>query len=170
MDVLLAILAVIFTLIGLLGCIVPILPGPVLSYIGFLCCYFCSFDQISTNSVWVYLALTAAVTIADFILPAYLTKLAGGSKAGERGATAGLIVGMLLGSVVGAIIGPFIGAVVGEIIKDSSDIQRAFKVGIGSFLSFIVGTGFKLILCIILLVKVFSEVFPALANWFSNIF
>lgn len=170
MDILLSILAVIFTLIGAVGCIVPILPGPVLAYIGYLCCYFCSYDQISTNSVWVYLVLTAAVTIIDFILPAYLTKLSGGSKAGERGATAGLIAGMLLGNLVGAIIGPFIGAVMGELIKDNSDVGRAVKVGFGSFLSFIVGTGIKLILCIMLIIRVFSQVFPALADWFSNIF
>lgn len=170
MDVLLSILALLFVVVGIIGCIVPILPGVALAYIGYLCCYFCSFSHISTTSVWVYLALTVVVSIADYILPAYMTKLSGGSKAGERGATAGLIVGMLLGSVVGAIIGPFIGAVAGELIANPSDKSRALRSGAGSFVSFLVGTGLKVILSIMMLFAVCGELFPVIGNWFSNIF
>ena len=170
MDILLSILALLLIVVGILGCIVPILPGVALAYVGYLCCYFCSFSQITTAAVWVYLALTVAVSVADYILPAYMTKLSGGSKAGERGATAGLIAGMLLGSVVGAIIGPFIGAVVGEIIADPTDKRRAFKVGAGSFLSFLVGTGLKVILSFVMLLAVFRDILPVVKDWFVNLF
>ena len=170
MDVILSILAVVLLLVGIVGCVLPIIPGQVLAYCGLLCCYFCSYSDITTSYLWIYLALTAIVTVADFVLPAYMTKLSGGSRAGSVGATVGLVVGMLLGSVVGAIVGPFIGAVVGELVHDSSSTERAIKVGFGSFISFLVGTGLKLIIAIILTVKVFGQVFPALANWFSNIF
>ncbi|MBQ9137936.1 MAG: DUF456 domain-containing protein [Alistipes sp.] len=170
MDVLLSILAILFILIGIVGCVLPILPGQFLAYVGFVCCYFCSYAQIPTRLLWIYLALIVVVSILDFILPAYFTKLSGGSKAGERGATAGLIVGMLLGSIVGAIVGPFFGAIAGELLKDSSDVGRAVKSGFGSFLSFIVGTGMKLFLSMLMLFKVCGEVFPAIGNWFSNIF
>ena len=88
MDVILSILAILLIVIGIVGCIVPILPGVALAYAGYLCCYFCSFSQISTTAVWVYLLLTIVVSIADYILPVYMTKVAGGSKAGERGALA----------------------------------------------------------------------------------
>ena len=170
MDLLLSILAILFVIVGVVGCIVPILPGVALAYVGYLCCYFCSFSQITTAAVWVYLTLTVAVSIADYLLPAYMTKLSGGSKAGERGATAGLIAGMLFGGVVGAIIGPFLGAVVGEIIANPADKNRAFKVGLGSFLSFIVGTGLKLILSVVMLVAVFADIVPAFKDWFVNLF
>ena len=170
MDILLSILALLFIVVGIIGCIVPVLPGVALAYVGYLCCYFCSFSAISTTAVWVYLALTVAVSVADYILPAYMTKLSGGSKAGERGATAGLIAGMLLGSVVGAIIGPFIGAVVGEIIADPTDKRRAFKVGAGSFLSFLVGTGLKVILSFVMLLAVFRDILPVVRDWFTNLF
>lgn len=170
MDILLSILAILFIIVGIIGCIVPILPGVMLAYAGLVCSYFCSFSQISASSMWIYLALTIIVSILDYILPAYMTKLSGGSKAGQRGATAGLIVGMLMGSIVGAIIGPFIGAVVGELIADSSNKNRAIKVGLGSFLSFIVGTGFKIILSFAMLLKVFHDIFPALHNWITNLF
>lgn len=170
MDILLSILAILFIVVGIIGCIVPVLPGVALAFVGYLCCYFCSFAQISTSAVWIYLALTVAVSILDYILPAYMTKISGGSKAGQRGATAGLIVGMLLGSIVGAIIGPFVGAVVGELINDSKDSSRAIRVGIGSFFSFIVGTGLKVILSFAMLLAVFKTIFPALKDWFVNLF
>ena len=170
MDILLSILAVLLVIVGIVGCVVPVLPGQFLAYGAMVCCYFCSFSQIPTRAVWIYLVLAVVVTVLDFILPAYFTKLSGGSKAGERGATVGLVVGMLLGSIVGAIVGPFIGAVAGELIADRSDFGRAIKSGLGSFLSFLVGTGFKIIFCFAVLLKVFGQIFPALGNWISNLF
>ena len=170
MNIILSILAILLIVVGIVGCIVPILPGVALAYVGYLCCYFCSFSQISTTSVWVYLVLTIVVSIADYILPIYMTKVAGGSKAGERGALAGLIVGMLLGSIVGAIFGPFFGAIIGELIADPSDTKRAFKSGAASFLSFLLGTGIKLILCIAMLWGVLAQIFPAVKDWFVNLF
>ena len=170
MDVFLSISAFLLVIVGIIGCIVPAVPGQFFSYGALLCCYFCSYSDISSSTIWIFLVLTIVVTVLDFLLPAYFAKLFGGSKAGERGATAGLIVGMLLGNVIGAIIGPFIGAIVGELIKDSSDVGRAVKVGVGSFLSFLVGTGFKVILSLVILIKIVTVVFPAIGDWFSNIF
>ena len=170
MDFLLSILAILLIVVGIVGCIVPVLPGVALAYVGYLCCYFCSFSQISTKAVWIYLVLTVVVSVADYVLPMYATKIAGGSKAGERGARAGLIVGMLLGSVVGAIFGPLFGAVLGELIADPSDTRRAFKSGAGSFISFLLGTGVKIILSFAMLFAVFGEIFPVVKDWFVNLF
>ncbi len=170
MDILLSILALLFVVIGIIGCIVPILPGVVLAYAGLLCCFFCSFSDISTVSVFVWLALTLAVSAADYFLPAYMSKWAGGTKAGMRGATAGMLVGFLLGNVVGAIIGPFIGAVAGELLHDGKDTAKALKVGFGSFLSFLVGTGLKLAVSIGLLVRIWSDIWPVVKEWAASIF
>ncbi len=170
MDILLAILAILFIIVGIIGCIVPILPGVVLAFAGLLCSYFCSFSHIATSTIWIYLALTVVVSLIDYVLPAYMTKLSGGSKAGQRGATAGLVIGMLMGSIVGAIIGPFIGAVIGEVVNDGTNTARAIKVGIGSFFSFIVGMGLKVILSFAMLLKVVHDIFPAMRDWFMGLF
>ena len=45
---------------------------------------------------------------------------------------------------MGIILGPFAGAVLGELLNDRSDVPKAFLVGFGSFLAFVVGTGVKL--------------------------
>ncbi len=170
MDILLSIFAVALVIVGIIGCIVPILPGVVLAAAGLVCSYFCSFSQITTSALWIYLALTVLVSIADYVLPAYMTKLSGGSRAGQRGATVGLVIGMLMGSVVGAIVGPFVGAIIGEMIHDDSDGKRAIKVGIGSFFSFLVGTGLKLILSFAMLLQIVGDIFPVVRDWFMGLF
>ena len=70
MDIILSILAVVLLLVGIVGCVLPIIPGQVLAYCGLLCCYFCSYSEITTSYLWLFLALTAIVTVADFVLPA----------------------------------------------------------------------------------------------------
>ena len=93
MDTTLAILAFLFALIGIAGCIVPALPGVILSYAGLVCAYFCSYSQISTAALLIWLAVTLFVSVADYFLPAYMTRRFGGSRAGAIGATIGTVVG-----------------------------------------------------------------------------
>ena len=158
MDTLLSILAIIFGVVGTVGCIVPILPGVALAYIGYLCLYFCSYSEMSVAWLVVFGVLTLIVSVLDYILPSYMTKKFGGSKAGERGAMAGALGGFFFGPI-GIVVGPFIGAMLGELIYDGSDRQRAFKSGLGSFLSFFVGTGIKLVLSLWLTIEIFVDVF-----------
>ena len=157
MDTLLSILAVIFGVVGCVGCIVPVLPGVALAYAGYVCLYFCSYAEISVAWLVVFGVLTAIVSILDYILPSYMTKKFGGSKAGERGAMAGVLAGFIFGPV-GIIVGPFVGALLGELINDSSDRKRAVRSGWGSFLSFFVGTGIKLAVSLWLTIEIFVDV------------
>ena len=129
-----------------------------MAYVGYLCLYFCSYSDISVAWLVVFGVLTLIVSVLDYLLPSYMTKKFGGSKAGERGAMAGVIGGFLLGPV-GVVVGPFVGAVVAELINDGSDRQRAFKSGLGSFLSFFVGTGIKLVVAMWLTIEIFIDVF-----------
>ncbi len=158
MDTLLSILAVLFGVVGCVGCIVPVLPGVALAYAGYLCLYFCSYSEISVAWLVVFGVLTLIVSVLDYLLPSYMTKKFGGSKAGERGAMAGVLGGFLFGPI-GIIVGPFVGAVLGELIFDNSDKQRALRSGFGSFLSFFVGTGIKLALSLWLTVEICINVF-----------
>ena len=157
MDALLSVLAVIFGIVGCVGCIVPVLPGVALAYAGYVCLYFCSYADISVAWLVVFGVLTLIVSVLDYILPSYMTKKFGGSKAGERGAMAGVLGGFIFGPI-GIIVGPFIGAMLGELIYDGSDKQRAFRSGLGSFLSFFVGTGIKLAVSLWLTIEIFVDV------------
>lgn len=85
----------------------------------------------------------------DYILPAYFSKMFGASKAGMTGATVGVFAGMFMGPI-GIIAGPFIGAVLGEMLNQKRTMDEAIKVGFGSFISFIVGTGVKIIVAMMI--------------------
>ena len=95
--------------------------------------------------MWLWGIISVIVITLDYILPAYFSKLFGGSKAGITGATVGIFVGMFTCGPLGIIFGPFVGAVVGEMLSQKRPLGEAIVVGLGSLLSFFVGTGMKLI-------------------------
>ena len=142
MDYVLLALAIALMIIGIAGCLLPVLPGPPLSFLGIVVLHFTRFADISKNLFIILGAIAIIVTIIDYVVPIWGTRHFGGSKYGMRGATVGLIIGLFLGPP-GIIIGPFIGAVVGELIfKD--DLKYAIKAGFGSLLGFLTGVGLKL--------------------------
>ena len=148
MDTFLSIIALLCGIIGVIGSVLPILPGVALSYIGLVCAYFTSASTITTPMLWVWGIVTVAVCVMDYILPAYFSKMFGASKAGMTGATLGVFAGIFLGPI-GIVFGPFAGAVLGEMLNQNRTLGEAIKVGFGSFLSFLVGTGIKLIVATI---------------------
>ena len=148
MEIFLSIIALLCGIIGIIGSIMPILPGVALSYIGMLCAYFTSASTITTPMLWVWGIVTVAVCVMDYVLPAYFSKMFGASKAGMTGATLGVFAGIFLGPI-GIVFGPFAGAVLGEMLNQNRTLGEAIKVGFGSFLSFLVGTGIKLIVATI---------------------
>lgn len=141
-DYLLLIFGIILIILGIIGCLVPVLPGPPFSFLGILLLNFSRFADFTTSALITLGAIAVFVTILDFIVPMWGTKKFGGSKYGVRGATVGLIVGLFLGPL-GIIFGAFIGAFAGEMIfKD--DINYAIKASMGSLLGFLTGIGLKL--------------------------
>jgi uncharacterized protein YqgC (DUF456 family) len=141
-DYLLLILGIVLIILGIIGCLVPVLPGPPFSFLGIIFLNFSRFGDFTTAALITLGSIAVAVTILDFIVPVWGTKKFGGSKYGTRGATVGVIIGLFLGPL-GIIFGAFIGAFAGEMIfKD--DINYAIKAGMGSLLGFLTGIGLKL--------------------------
>ena len=64
MDIALSVAAFLLSIVGIVGCIVPALPGVVLSYAGLLCAYFTSYSSMSPAAIWLWLAITVAVSVA----------------------------------------------------------------------------------------------------------
>ena len=159
MDIFLAVLGTICIVVGVLGSLLPILPGPPISYAGILLLHFSRFAQYGTRFLILFGALTAIVAVLDYVVPIWGTKKFGGSKYGTWGATIGVLIGLFFGPF-GIIIGPFLGAVLGEIIYGKKT-NEAFRAGFGSFIGFVTGTLMKLMLSIVLAFYFFKELIAA---------
>ncbi|MBE6223618.1 MAG: DUF456 domain-containing protein [Bacteroidales bacterium] len=138
--------AIIMALTGILGCIIPAIPGPPLTYASFLLLYlFNNPDHaIGGKFLIIWLAIVAAVTILDFVVQPYFTKITGGSKLAVRYSIAGMVAGMVFFPPFGIIAGSFIGAFIAEFVVNEKPLQSSLLAAFGAFLGFIMGTGLKL--------------------------
>jgi uncharacterized protein YqgC (DUF456 family) len=143
LDYILLVLAIIFIIVGLLGCILPVIPGPPLSFIGLLILQFTKFGDFSFTFLFIMGLVALTVTIIDYIVPVWGTKKFGGSKAGIMGATIGLVLGIFFFPPVGIILGPLAGAIIAESIK-GKEFKKSFIAGLGSLFGFLIGIGIKL--------------------------
>ncbi len=160
-DYILLALSIFLILIGIIGCILPVIPGPPLSYLGIITVHFTKFADFSSKTLIVLGIVALIVTVLDYIVPVWGTKKFGGSKAGVIGSTIGLIVGIVILPMLGIVIGPFgligilagpfFGALIGEFIH-GQESEKALVAAIGSFIGFLAGTFMKLVTSIIITV------------------
>lgn len=143
MDIPFIIIGLLFSIFGLLGCLLPVIPGPPLSYIGLLLLHWAPGYEFSPRFLIIMGVVTVVVTILDNFLPALSAKKAGGSKRAVWGAVIGLAVGMFAFPPIGLIVGPFIGAVIGE-LSTGKDSNEAIKSGFSTFIGFLGGIVIKL--------------------------
>lgn len=149
-STILIVLAIILAVIGIIGSVVPGLPGPPLSWAGLLLAFLShkmGGADMTLTSVLIWLAVTVIVSILDYTVPAKFTKLAGGSKAGSRGALIGMLIGIFL-TPIGMIPCSLAGAFLAEMFQENKSAGEAFKAALGTFAGFLVGTGMKLIVSV----------------------
>ncbi|MBO7111158.1 MAG: DUF456 domain-containing protein [Bacteroidaceae bacterium] len=149
-STILIVLAIILAVIGIIGSVVPGLPGPPLSWVGLLLAFLShkmGGADMTLTSVLIWLAVTVIVSILDYTVPAKFTKLAGGSKAGSRGALIGMLIGIFL-TPIGMIPCSLAGAFLAEMFQENKSAGEAFKAALGTFAGFLVGTGMKLIVSV----------------------
>ena len=150
MDVFLIITSLFLFLLGVLGSFLPVLPGPITSWFGFLLLYFSDLILISKKLLIITLVIALFIWILDYFIPAIGAKKFGGSKYGMIGTTLGLIVGLISPIPGGVFIGPFFGALIGELLKKNNS-KIALRAAFGSFLGFLASTFLKFIVSIIYL-------------------
>lgn len=157
MSIALTIIAIILLITGIVGCIVPALPGVPLSYVALWMIRFTDKgDEISNRILIIWGIVTILVTVLDYVIPVWGTKRFGGSKWGVWGSTIGLIAGLFLGPW-GVILGPFVGAVVFELLGGKPS-REAIRAGWGSFIGLLSGTIIKLICCGLMAIQCFQSI------------
>ena len=153
METLVIILAIVAGIIGIAGSILPGLPGTPVSWVGLLLLYFWGPEEMAVKTLIIWGVVVAIVSVIDYVVPMYFTKVTGGSKYAERGAIVGLIAGIIL-TPVGMILGSFLGAFLFELYYTRKGSGQALKAAIGSFLGFITGTGLKTIVAVLILWRI----------------
>lgn len=148
MDIFWLIVAIVLMIAGIAGSLLPVLPGPPLSYAALWVMQLRSEPPFSTKLLLIFLGVTIIVTLLDYWIPVYGTKRFGGTRYGVWGCTIGLIAGLFF-PPWGIVLGPFAGALVGE-LAGNANANHAFRAAMGSFLGFLFGTLLKLVSCLIM--------------------
>lgn len=158
MDIALFILSGLLMFLGLLGAILPVLPGPPLSYLGLLILQLTEPTPFTTKFMIIWAVITVTVTAMDFLIPALGAKKYGATRYGILGTMIGLIAGLFFFPPLGIIIGPVVGALVGEYLF-SRNHRQAGRAAFGSFMGFMVSMLLKLSASAIMLFYFFVEIF-----------
>ncbi len=156
MEVVLLVLAFICLVVGIIGCIVPGLPGTPIAYAGLWIAQATERVDFSWQMLLVWGIVTVVVSVLDYVVPAWGTKQFGGTRYGVWGSTIGVFVGLFAGPW-GVILGPLVGAVVGELLGGKAAAE-AIRAGWGSFIGLLFGTILKLICCGLMTVALIQAV------------
>lgn len=146
MDILLIILGCICLIIGLVGCIVPMLPGPPIAYGALILLHLTDKVEFTLKQLIIWAVVVVVVQVIDYFIPTIGTKKLGGTRWGIWGCLLGTLIGMFIFPPWGVILGPFLGAVVGELLG-GKETEEALKAGLGAFVGFMAGTILKFIVC-----------------------
>jgi hypothetical protein len=151
-------LAAVLVIAGLVGTILPVLPGALLVFGGL---FFAAMADGFARVGWVALTIIGALAllswVADFVASLLGAKRVGASPLALLGATLGGIAGIFFG-IPGMILGPFIGAVAGELLARGG-LAQAGKVGFGTWLGLVVAAVLKVVLAFMMIATFFIAYF-----------
>jgi hypothetical protein len=149
-TVLLWVLGVVLVVVGLVGVVVPALPGTVLVFAGLLLAAWAdNFTRVGVWTLAVIGVIGAASYGVDFVAAALGAKHRGASRRAMAGAALGTVFGLFLG-LPGVIVGPFVGAVLGELTLNPG-LTRAGRVGVAAWIGFAIGMAVKVALVFVMI-------------------
>ncbi|MGP4062373.1 DUF456 domain-containing protein [Halobacillus litoralis] len=158
MEILIWVIIIACFIASFASVIFPIIPAPLVLWIGFLAYFF--FIDGSELSIFFWIGailLTVLLIVSDIIANSYFVKRYGGSKWGERAAAIGVIVGSFIIPPFGILVIPFVLVIIVELVQKRAS-EDAFKAAIGSLFGFLSGTVAKIIIQLIIIIWFFLEI------------
>lgn len=145
MTIALWVLVAVLMMAGVVGTVLPVIPGAILIFAGaVLGAWIDDWNRVSAWTLGV-LGLLALISIAcDFVAGSLGAKRLGASPLAVSGAAIGTVVGVFTG-LWGVLFMPFVGAAIGEFVA-MRNLQRAGRVGIATGVGLLVGVVIKLAL------------------------
>ncbi len=151
-ETLVLVLVVIFLLVGLLGVIIPLLPGiPLILAVIVFYGWYEGFQQITVSYIVIMAGIMLLSVLVDYLSTTLGAKYSGSGRAGVWGAFIGTFFGLFIFPPFGLLIGPWAGAMLGEYLTNN-DMNRAVKAGFGTVVGLFSGLFFNLLLGIIMVV------------------
>jgi uncharacterized protein YqgC (DUF456 family) len=158
MTILLWTLGVILVAVGLVGVVLPALPGTVLIFAGLLLAAWADgFTKVGVFTLAVIAALGAASYAVDFVAAAFGAKRMGASPRAVVGAGLGTLLGLFFG-LPGLMFGPLVGAIVGELTVHR-DFKRAGQAGMAAWIGFAIGMAVKVALAMSMIALFLAALF-----------
>ena len=167
MTTIIIIICIVLLLLGILGCFIPVIPGPPLAYAALLLVSIFTDYKFEDSFLVQWAGIVIAVTVADFWLQVYGVKKFGGTKKAINGTMIGLFVGILVPIPLGFIIGPFTGAFIGAYMDEKDDMFKVLKIASGALIGFIGGLVLKLVVCVYLIYEFCLIITPYFESLFS---
>jgi uncharacterized protein YqgC (DUF456 family) len=144
LDVVIVAIGLILAIAGIIGCILPIIPGPIFSFLALILLSWTKNWQVFSLTFLIIMgSLTALLMILDYIAPALGAKKYGASKSGLWGSVIGMVIGIFFIPPWGIIVGAFVGALVGELLTGKSG-KKALRAGWGILIGNVLAIGLKL--------------------------
>jgi uncharacterized protein YqgC (DUF456 family) len=135
-------LAVLLVVTGIVGIVLPALPGTVLIFLGLLLAAWAGhFQRVGPWMLALIGVIGGASYGIDFVAAAFGAKHLGASKRAMIGAALGTLFGLFLG-LPGIVLGPFIGAVIGE-LTINRDWKQVGRAGVAAWIGFAIGIAIK---------------------------
>ncbi len=143
--ILLWLLAALLIIAGVIGLVLPAIPGAPLLFAGLLLAAWAEdFVHVGSGTLIVLGVLAILTYVLDFIASALGARRFGASTRAIVGAMLGAVIGIFFG-IPGIVLGPFLGAVIGE-LSVRRDLHGATRAGIGAFIGLVLATAGKLAL------------------------
>ena len=152
MEILILLLVGILLVVGIIGSIIPVIPGPPISYAAVLLIHFFTPYQFDSYLLITLAGIVVFVTFLDYWLQIEGVKRFGGGKKATNGTIIGLLVGISVFPPIGILVGPFLGAYIGAKMDDKS--EEALKISFGAIIGFLGGTFLKLLISGFIVCKV----------------
>ena len=165
-------IVVVLLIIGIIGCFVPVMPGPPISYGALLIFHFFSSYNIDKNTLWLWALIVVVVTVFDLWVQIYGVKKFGGTQKAINGSIIGLLLGILIPIIsifipiigilipigpFGVIFGPFLGAFIGATMDDP-DINKSLKIALGALAGLVLGTIVKLSVSLYIIYIIYESI------------
>ena len=150
MTALLWTLAVALIAVGLVGVVLPAVPGTMLIFAGLvLGAWADGFTRVGPGTLVVLGLLAAASYGIDFAAAALGAKRLGASRRAMAGAALGTLLGLMFG-LPGLIVGSFLGALLGE-LTTNRDLIRAGRMSVAAWVGFAIGMAAKVAMAFLMI-------------------